>query len=298
MLALVAGEVLGVPVEDVRVVSADTGITPVDLGSYSSRVTFMAGNACRQAAEEVRGILLEAAGDKVGKPPAELELRDGAVCVRGADEPLMTLGEAVAAAEASGRPVSGAGGYKPPSLGGSYKGAGVGPSPAYSFGAHAAEVEVDEVTGVVRVLRIVAAHDLGRALNPVAAEAQVEGAAVMGFAETLLEHAETDSWGRLVASDLLDYKVPTILDVPDVEPQLVESDDPLGPFGAKEVGEGSLHPAIPAIVNAVYDAVGVWIHDLPLEPQMVRAALAQARAASAPAGDLQEVDPDGKTAST
>ncbi|OPZ78322.1 MAG: 4-hydroxybenzoyl-CoA reductase subunit alpha [Actinobacteria bacterium ADurb.Bin444] len=280
MLALVAAEVLGVPLEAVRVVSADTGITPVDLGSYSSRVTFMAGNACMSAAQELKAALIDAVGSHTDRPAAELEFRDGAVWGRGEDVPLMTLGEAVAVAETSGRPVSGAGGYKPPKLGGKYRGAGVGPSPAYSFGAHAAEVEVDERTGEVRVLKLVAAHDLGRALNPVAAEGQVEGAAVMGIGETLSEVFETTGTGCIGVSDLLEYRVPTALDVPPVEPVLVESGDPQGPFGAKEVGEGSLHPAIPAIVNAVYDAVGVWVHDLPLEPHVVRAALARARAAA------------------
>jgi 4-hydroxybenzoyl-CoA reductase subunit alpha len=139
---------------------------------------------------------------------------------------------------------------------------------------------VDERTGEVRVLKLVAAHDLGRALNPVAAEGQVEGAAVMGIGETLSEVFETTGTGCIGVSDLLEYRVPTALDVPPVEPVLVESGDPQGPFGAKEVGEGSLHPAIPAIVNAVYDAVGVWVHDLPLEPHVVRAALARARAAA------------------
>ena len=275
MLALVAAEVLGLPVEAVRVIAADTGITPVDLGSYSSRVTFMAGNACRQAAQELCQGLLAGAAVKLGMPIEHLELRDGGVWEAGGSEPVMSFGEAVAAAEERGAPLSGAGGYRPPDLAGHYKGGGVGPSPAYSFGAHAAEVEVDEVTGTVRVIRLAAAHDLGRALNPAAAEGQVEGAAVMGYGETVLEIHEVDGRGCLKASDLLEYKIPTILDAPVVEPLLVESDDPLGPFGAKEVGEGSLHPAIPAIVNAVYDAVGVWVHDLPLEPQTVRAAISR-----------------------
>lgn len=275
MLALVAAEVLSLPMEAVRVVAADTGITPVDLGSYSSRVTFMAGNACRQAAEELRDKLLAGAAEKLGLAVEDLELRAGAIQKISVAEPAMSFGEAVAAAEGAGVPLTGVGGYRPPDLAGRYKGGGVGPSPAYSFGAHAAEVEVDELTGEVRVIRLAAAHDLGRALNPVAAEGQVEGAAVMGFGETLLEIHEVDGRGHLKASDFLEYKLPSSLDAPEVESLLVESNDPQGPFGAKEVGEGSLHPAIPAIVNAVYDAVGVWIHDLPLQPHTVRAAISR-----------------------
>lgn len=273
MLALVAAETIGVSPESVRVVSADTDTTPVDLGSYSSRVTFMAGNACRAAAEEVRNRVLSAVAEMNEVPIDQLEILNGVVEAPGYLVRTLSFQEAVALAEAGGGPVCGSGGYTPPKLAGKYRGGGVGPSPAYSFGAHAAEVEVDEETGDVKVIRLAAAHDLGRTLNPPAAEGQVEGAAVMGLGETLLEdHGFLDS-GQHANPSLLEYKVPTALDVPDIEPFLVESVDPEGPFGAKEVGEGSLHPSIPAIVNAIYDAVGVWLHEVPITPEAVLKAL-------------------------
>jgi 4-hydroxybenzoyl-CoA reductase alpha subunit len=273
MLALVAAETIGIPIENVRVVSADTDTTPVDLGSYSSRVTFMAGNACRAAAEEVRTRVLSAVAEECSVHADQLDILDGVVHVADDEPKTLPFPAAVALAEARGGPVCGSGSYTPPKLAGSYRGAGVGPSPAYSFGAYAAEVDVDEETGVVKVIRLAAAHDLGRALNPPAAEGQVEGATVMGIAETLLEdHAFLDK-GQHASPSLLEYKIPTVLDVPDIEAILVESVDPEGPYGAKEVGEGSLHPAIPAVVNAVYDAVGIWLHEVPITPEAVLKAL-------------------------
>ncbi len=275
MLALVAAETIGISPESVKVVSADTDTTPVDLGSYSSRVTFMAGNACHAAALEVRNRVLTAVAEEHGVTIDQLDIRPQGVEVPGEPSKALSFAEAVMLAEARGGPVCGSGGYTPPNLAGKYRGGGVGPSPAYSFGAHVAEVEVDTETGEVRVLRLVAAHDLGRALNPPAAEGQIEGAVVMGLAETLLERYEFLKTGQHESPSLLEYKVPTALDVPAIEPILVESVDPEGPFGAKECGEGSLHPSIPAIVNAVYDAVGIWLHEAPISPEAVLKALRQ-----------------------
>ncbi len=273
VLAVIAAEVLGVPPGDVRVVTADTDTTPVDLGTYSSRVTFMAGNACLEAARRARRRILEAAAEILEAPEEILDILDGRVVVTEDPARSMPLSEAVVRAEARDGPVLESGAYTPPKLGGTYRGAGVGPSPAYSFGAHAAEVEVDEETGRVRVVRLVAAHDLGRAINPPMAEGQVQGAAVMGLGEALLERYGCLKGGQVRTPDLLEYKVPTALDVPDVEAVLVESADPEGPFGAKEVGEGSLHPSIPAVVNAIRDAVGVWLHEVPVEPEALLRAL-------------------------
>ena len=273
MLALVAGEILGVPPAAIKVISADTDTTPVDLGSYSSRVTFMAGNACRTAALDVRGKILAIVAERLEVPVEALQLADGIASAPGFSDQTLSFAQAVVLAESKGAPIFGAGGYTPPKLGGNYRGAGVGPSPAYSFGAHAAEVEVDEETGVVKVLRLVAAHDLGRTLNPLAAEGQVEGAAVNGLGEVLLEKHVIGSGGQHGSPSFLEYKMPTMLDVPDVETILVESVDPEGPFGAKECGEGSLHPSIPAVINAIYDAVGIWLHDAPITPEAVLEAL-------------------------
>jgi 4-hydroxybenzoyl-CoA reductase subunit alpha len=278
VLAVVAAETLGVPLETVRVISADTGTTPVDLGTYSSRVTLMAGRACQAAAEDAREKVLAAAAEKLDRDMAALEIHAGRVCAAGEPQVWMSFADAVCLAETTGGPVTGAGGYRPRDLAGNYKMGGVGPSPAFSFGADAAEVEVDLETGVVRVLRIVAAHDLGKAINPPAAAGQIQGAVAMGFGESLLERHTVLPGGRLRSSDLLEYRLPTSLDVPQIDPVLVESIDPEGPFGAKEVGEGSLHPSLPAIVNAVHDATGIWFHELPLDPETVLAALRKAGA--------------------
>ncbi|MEI6824612.1 MAG: molybdopterin cofactor-binding domain-containing protein [Desulfuromonadales bacterium] len=277
MLALVAGEILGISPALIRVISADTDTTPVDLGSYSSRVTFMAGNACRTAALAVREKIGSVVAAQLGVPKESVVIADGIVSGQGYAGMSFTFAQAVVLAESQGMALYASGGYTPPKLGGKYRGAGVGPSPAYSFGAHAAEVQVDEETGIVTVLRLVAAHDLGRTLNPLAAEGQVEGAVANGLGEVLMEsHTNTGS-GQHSCPSLLEYKIPTMLDLPDIEPILVESFDPEGPFGAKECGEGSLGPSIPAVVNAIYDAVGIWLHDAPITPEAVLAALKKER---------------------
>jgi len=273
MLAIVAGETLGIPPESIKVVAADTDTTPVDLGSYSSRVTFMAGNACRAAALEVRGKILAAVAAHLAAPEDGILIEDGLLSSPGYSDKTLTFAQAVVMAETRGGALYATGGYTPPKLGGSYRGAGVGPSPSYSFGAHAAEVSVDEETGVVTVLRLVAAHDLGFALNPLASEGQVDGAAVNGLGEVLLENHAIGDGGLHATPSLLEYKMPTMLDVPAVETILVESIDPEGPFGAKECGEGSLHPSIPAVINAIHDAVGIWLHEAPITPEAVLAAL-------------------------
>ena len=233
----------------------------------------MAGNACQAAAVDVRNKILTAVAEVYDIPSDQLEIRNGAVTIPNEEAKTVSFTEALALAEARGGLVCGSGSYTPPKLAGSYRGAGVGPSPSYSFGAYAAEVEVDEVTGQVKVLRLAAAHDLGRALNPPAAEGQVEGATVMGLGEVLLENHDFLKTGQHLCPSLLEYKVPTALDVPEIEALLVESIDPEGPFGAKEVGEGSLHPSIPAVVNAVHDAVGIWLHEAPITPEAVLKAL-------------------------
>ncbi|NLN59609.1 MAG: molybdopterin-dependent oxidoreductase [Deltaproteobacteria bacterium] len=273
LLVMITAETLGIPETSVRVVSADTEITPVDLGSYSSRVTFMAGNACHQAALEIRDRLLAVCAKELERNQKDLRFREGHLFAKEAREPLMTFAEASVLGEASGVALCALGSYRPPELAGSYKLGGVGPSPAYSFGAQAAEVEVDTETGEIRVVKIHCAHDLGFALNPLAASGQAEGAVVMGFGEAVLEHHGFSPGGRHNGPTFLDYKIPTCLDVPDVDVTLVESIDPAGPYGAKEIGEGSLHPSLPAIVNALYDAVGCWFHDLPLTAERVLAAL-------------------------
>jgi 4-hydroxybenzoyl-CoA reductase subunit alpha len=171
----------------------------------------------------------------------------------------------------------GTGKYKPPELGGKFKGAAVGTSPAYGCSAQIAEVTVDLETGYVTVDKVTDAHDCGLAINRTSVEAQMEGSVFMGLGEALFEEVKFDPKGRVINADLAEYKMPTALDMPNVETIIVESSEPNGPFGAKEVGEGAIMPTIPAILNAVYDAVGVRFEELPLTSERVYGALQKKR---------------------
>jgi CO/xanthine dehydrogenase Mo-binding subunit len=251
MLALVTAEELGVELAVVRVVLGDTDLTPVDLGGYSSRTTMMAGNACRCAARDLAARIRAAVGDEP---------------VTGAD--------AFRLAEARLGPLVAVGSYDTPKDNhGAYRGGTIGASPAYSFTAHVAEVSVDIETGQVRVEHIWAAHDAGRAINPMLVEGQIEGSVYMGLAEALFEEHTFHASGLHRGPSLLDYRVPTTLDTPDLTALIVESADPEGPYGAKEAGEGPLHPSLPAIANAIHDAIGIRIDALPFSPARVLSAL-------------------------
>jgi 4-hydroxybenzoyl-CoA reductase subunit alpha len=270
----IVAEVLGVPPERVKLVAADTELTPIDLGSYSSRVTFMAGNACLDAAKNMRAQILEAIAAKYKLDIAMLEMRDDNVISLDDSRLRLTFDDAIAAAlEFRGALVS-KGTYTPPeeARGGRHKGAGVGPSPSYSYSAQTVEVSVDTETGQVHVERIIAAHDCGRALNPLTVEGQIEGSVYMGLGQALQEEMVWND-GRLMNPSLLEYRIPSALETPEIESIIVESNDPEGPFGAKEAGEGSLAATIPALANAIYDAIGVRINSIPITPETILAAL-------------------------
>jgi len=273
LVQLVAHE-LGLSLDRISLVAADTARTPVDLGSYSSRVTFMAGNAALAAAREARKRILAAAAVKLATTPENLATEDGKVFCR--DDRRLTISFEDAAALTCGpeEKFDVTGIYTTPkeSQGGKFKGGGVGPSPAYSYSAQVAEVTVDPETGEVKVDRIVAAHDCGKALNPLTVEGQVEGSVWMGLGQALQEEMVWEK-GRLMNAGLLEYRSASTLESPTIEPILVESNDPEGPLGAKEAGEGSLAAAIPAVANAIYDAVGVWITTLPITPEKILKAL-------------------------
>jgi 4-hydroxybenzoyl-CoA reductase subunit alpha len=314
MTAQIAAEVLGCSLGRVRVIAADTDLTPIDIGSYSSRVTFMAGNATLRAAQEVRKQIASAAAGKLNCAPEDVVFREDAVSkknyagqgaratpvaatsaapsvsgrvegqiLRGSlqqkrkDEgpkEWMTFEEAVVAAIDFHGALTGTGSYSPPqeARGGKHKGAGVGPSPAYSYSAQVAEVSVDEETGEVTVHKVWAAHDCGRALNPVSVEGQIIGSVWMGLGQALQEEMVWKD-GLLMNPGLLEYRSPSSVESPIVEPIIVESVDPEGPFGAKECSEGSLAATIPAISNAIYDAVGIRLHESPFTPERVLTAL-------------------------
>jgi 4-hydroxybenzoyl-CoA reductase alpha subunit len=280
VLTGLVAEALGVDTSVVRTVTGDTGITPVDLGSYSSRVTIMAGNAALQAAERLRAAIAGVVSESLGTLPNRVVFSQGKVYA--AEDPGRTMSfvEAVAIAEAQLGTLSAVGSYSPPKPPGRYKGAGVGPSPAYSFTACVVETEVDERTGWIHVPKIWIAHDIGRALNPTLARGQVIGGVYMGLGEALMEEQSFRRLpeklsGALVhrAPSMLDYKSLSALDMPEVEVALIEDPDPNCPYGAKEVGQGPLLPVMPAVANAVYDAVGVRIDEVPITPDKVLRAL-------------------------
>ncbi len=271
VLALIAAETLGLPLERVQVESADTRLTPVDLGSYSSRVTFMAGNACRNAAEKMRGAIAAAVAAEKGVPAAAIVFRDGQLLTEGG-QPLAGWEEAVEIALAGRGAFVESGHYISPKMGGDFKGAGAGLSPAYSFGAAVSEVVVDPVTGRVRVVKVWSAHDCGRALNPLAVEGQMQGSIHMGLGQAVSEELVYDE-GRIVNASFADYHIPTAVDTPEMDVTIVESHDREGPFGAKEAGEGPIHPVLPSIGNAIFDAVGIRLFELPMTPARVLARL-------------------------
>jgi len=271
VLSQIAAEALGIDYERVTIFSSDSALTPTDLGSYSSRVTFMAGNAIIDAAKHVKQILTDFWKAEVATETdaSELQFKNN----------IVTDGETeVSFAELTHKffrtrgPLIGVGSYNPPKLGGKYKGAAVGTSPAYSFCAMVAEVTVDPDTGVVTVDDVYAAHDSGTVINPITFHGQVEGSIVMGLGETLMESVEQKD-GYLRNPNFHDYILPTIADIPRIHSTTVDVVDPNGPFGAKEVGEGSIVPVMGAIANAIDDAVGARVMSLPITAEKVLAAL-------------------------
>ncbi len=272
MLAAITAETLGVDVMDVTVCYGDTDLTPVDLGSYSSRVTFMAGNAARDAAGKARRLIAQAAAEKLGVDPAKIGFANRRVFALDDRERQLTFIEAAQLAEAKFGTIACPGSYTPPKLAADYKGSGVGPSPAYSYSAAVAEVDVDLETGEIRVDKITLAHDVGRCVNADSVAGQIEGGVYMGLAEALMEEWPFRA-GEHKIPNLLDYKTPTSLDSPTIESIIIETDDREGPFGAKEAGQGPLNPVIPAIANAVADAIKARVHSTPITAEKVLKAL-------------------------
>ncbi len=275
ILAYIVAEILGIDPFDIRVVTADTDLTPVDLGSYSSRVTLMTGNAAIQAAERARELLVMAVAEKLSAPIENISLAERRVFDVENPEVGVSFAEAVVLAESKFGTIGTVGSYSPPRSPGRYKGAGVGPSPAYSYSAAVAEVDVDPDTGIVVVERIWIAHDIGKSVNPMLVMGQVEGSVYMGLGEILMEEMAYRANRNVVHKfpSMLEYKSPTTMEMCDVKTYLIEDPDPNGPYGAKEVGQGPLLPVPPAVANAVYDAVSVRIDEVPITPEKVLKAL-------------------------
>ena len=288
MLAVIVAEELGLELADIRVLSADSDLCPVDLGAYSSRITLMVGNACLQAARELAGKVRAAVARRWDVPPRRVSLVAGRA--QDLEEPSrsVALAEAFQMAEEDHGLLAAVGNYDTPKdRHGDYRGGTIGASPAYSFTAHVAEVEVDPETGVVEVTRVWVAHDCGKAISPRIVEGQIEGSVYMGFAEAIMEQHAVDPKhaGVHAGPSLLDYRIPTFPDTPEIHAMNVEAADAQGPYGAKEAGEGPLHPIIPAISNAIFDAVGVRMSSTPFSPARVLAAI-EARRAREEAGEL------------
>ena len=268
ILATIVAEEFGIDPEHVIVVTADTDLTPVDLGSYSSRVTLMTGNAVIAAVRPLRKQILVAAAEVLDKTSDELTIANGeVVALNGSGDPV-PFAEAVQWAEVKYGTLGSVGSYKPPRRGGRFKGAGVGPSPNYSYSACIAEVTCDPDTGLYSVDKLWLAHDVGRAINPTQVLGQVEGSAYMGLGEVMMEE-QVFRRGLHKGPSLLDYKSPTFLETPEMEVFLIETNDPEGPYGAKEAGQGPLLPIMPAVANALYNAVGVRVDEFPVAPEKV-----------------------------
>ncbi|HEV2431038.1 MAG TPA: molybdopterin cofactor-binding domain-containing protein [Burkholderiales bacterium] len=256
LLAMVAADRLGIGLERIRVIAADSALTPKDNGSYSSRVSYMGGNAALAAAQELKKVLDSAGGETFEDKVRNALKETGPVTVKGT----YTV---------------------PPELqGGKFRGAGVGPSPAFSYAAQVVEVAVDEETGEVRVEKIWVAQDCGFAINPLAVEGQIQGAVWMGMGQALGEATRYDPpHGLPVRANFLEYRFPTIADSPPIETFIVEARDPNGPLGAKEASEGALAGFLPALTNAVADAIGIRAHELPVTPEAIFEALRKRRRA-------------------
>ncbi len=279
VLGQIAAEALGIATDDVHVVSADTDATPMDTGAIASRTTYVTGNAIIKAAEQAREILFEAAAPMLNVKPEQLEARDRKIQVLGFPQQYKTIGEVAHHSEiVIGRPAIGSGSYNPPTVEMDPETGQGKPFSTYVYATQIADVEVDDETGEVEVLRIVAAHDCGTPINPMLVEGQIQGGISMGVGFALQEEILFKD-GKQVNPNLTNYIMPTSLDMPELEVEMVDNYDPTGPFGAKGAGEPTAVPTAAAIMNAIYDAVGVRITSLPATSEKVLSAILEQKAA-------------------
>jgi xanthine dehydrogenase molybdenum-binding subunit len=262
-LSQIVAQELGLRFDDIRVTQGDTDVVPFDIGAYASRTTYVGGRAAQRAAAEVKRQLLDLASAALEVAPEDLELRNGCVVVRGVPSRSMAIRELVQ---------GGPGGKSPRTLVGS---ATYEPTKGYSFAAHFVEVEVDTQTGQVRLCQVVAVHEVGKVINPIGVQGQIEGGLQQGIGHSLTEDLVIDpNTGRALNASFVDYKMPLALDMPPIKTIILEvAPDPGGPYGAKGVGEDPIIAIGPAIANAVYDAIGVRLRHLPITPERVLAAL-------------------------
>jgi 4-hydroxybenzoyl-CoA reductase subunit alpha len=276
MVAIVVAETLNISLDRVRVVAADTAITPKDNGAYSSRITFMVGNAAIEAAKKLKSVLVAAAARRLEARPEDIECVEETFRVGTGDQSSLLFADVVAAALVDEGAITVKGSFTcpPEAQGGKHRGGAVGSTMGFSYAAQVVEVSVDEAIGRITVDKVWVALDCGHAINPLAVEGQIQGSVWMGMGQAMCE--ETHYLDGLPAhASLLEYRMPTILDSPPIETYIVESHDPFGPFGAKEASEGALAGFAPALVNAIGNAIGLDINELPVTPDRVMEALIQ-----------------------
>jgi 4-hydroxybenzoyl-CoA reductase subunit alpha len=278
MVAIAVAETLEISLDRVRVIAADTAITPKDNGAYSSRITFMVGNAAIDAAKKLKAVLVAAAARKLEARPEDIECIGEVFRVGSGDQSTLPFADVVAAAliDEGAITVKGSFTCPPEAQGGKHRGGAVGSTMGFSYAAQVVEVSVDDATGQITVDKVWVALDCGHAINPLAVEGQIQGSVWMGMGQAMCE--ETRYLEGLPAhASLLEYRMPTIMDSPPIETHIVESHDPYGPFGAKEASEGALAGFPPALVNAVANAIGINLNELPVTPDRVMDALIQRR---------------------
>ncbi len=276
VLSQMCAEALGISLSRVRIRSEDTDISPLDLGAYSSRTTLMGGNAVVRASQNVLKKLYKVVSDIWECDPEELEASENQIRHKKNTSRIIEWAEAARRYFNDNGPLVGTGWYKPPpGLGGDYKGAAVGTSPAFSFSSSVCECQVDLETGKVKIDKITDFHDCGTPINPQAVHGQVEGAVVMGSGEVLMEEVVYDKNGNICNPNLHDYLLMTIKDVPEIFSGIVDSFEPEGPYGAKEVGEGATLPVLASVAHAIANATGVWIKELPITPEKILKAFRQ-----------------------
>jgi carbon-monoxide dehydrogenase large subunit len=274
VMSQIAAEVLGLPIECIGIKSADTAVTPYDRGTFSSRVTFYAGMAVKKAAEDAKSQLLELASKITEIPIDDLAIENQRIVSKKKPELSLSFKDVVVRAHMTEKPILGRGWYGGkgdyPKL--PHKAQGKESVPGWKYAAQAVEVEVDKETGMVKIRKLVSAHDTGRTLNPLSVKGQITGGAILGLGYAMHEGIQFDN-GKVTNPSFMDYKIPCAQEIPEVETILVEVPLPEGPFGAKGIGELSVVGVAPAIGNAIYDALKVRIKELPLSPSRVLAAI-------------------------
>jgi len=274
VMCQIAAEELGVPFESVEIVNADTDTTPYDFGSGASRATYTTGNAVRLAAAAAKKMLYEVAAQKLSASVDSLGSSDGFIHVKGVPQKRISVAEAAQLSQGTyGKPVVATGSYNPPNTPLDIETGRGSPFPSYVYATHLAEVEVDTETGQVKVLNFVAAHDVGKAVNPALVEHQIYSGVSFGLGYGLTEDIKIDEKGRVMNPNFSDYIIPTIADMPKIQAIIIEKHEPTGPFGAKGCGEPPNVATAPALLNAIYDAIGVRIESLPATPEKILKAL-------------------------